>query len=140
MWFDMMKSNHESCGLSPIRKWKSFKELFFQQFLRGNFNSFMRHGLLRHKQSGMTITEFKAKFDKYVSYFPSWIESDRVEFFVENLRDSIKYKINPHVPKTLDEAYGLAMNFEKEVSSHWEGNGNRFGKGSIGSSFQSHFF
>lgn len=58
---------------------------------------------------------------------------------MENLRDCIKYKVNPYVPKTLDGAYGLAMNIEKETNSLWERNSNYFGKRSIGSSFQSRF-
>jgi hypothetical protein len=78
----------------------------------------------------MSIAELKLKFDEHVAYFPSWTESDRVEFFVEHLRESIKYKVNPYAPSSLSEAFCLALNFELE------GGLDRFGKSSTGTSSQ----
>lgn len=60
------------------------------------------------------------KLDEYIVYFPYWSESDIIEFFVLNSKDSIRFKVSAHSPKTLDEAYDLAMNFEREVNSMME--------------------
>ena len=38
------------------------------------------------------------------------------------------FKVNAHIPKTLDEAFGLAMNFEREVNSMMERNKDQLGK------------
>lgn len=35
----------------------------------------------------------------------------KVEFFVYNLKYSIMFKVSAHIPKSLDEAYGKAINF-----------------------------
>jgi hypothetical protein len=43
-----------------------------------------------------------------------------IEFFVCNLKNSIIFKVSAHSPQTLDEAYGLAMNFKREVNSRME--------------------
>jgi hypothetical protein len=76
----------------------------------------------------MSVTEFKLKFDEHVVYFPSWTENNRVEFFIEYLRDSIEYKVNPYAPSTLGEAFRLAINFELQVGNRLEGGLNHFGK------------
>jgi hypothetical protein len=57
----------------------------------------------------MIVTEFKLKFDEHVAYYPSWTENDRVEFFVEHLKDSIKYKVNLYTLSTLGDAFCLPM-------------------------------
>jgi hypothetical protein len=121
---------HENWGLGHIETWKLFKELFLQQFLPGNFNSSMRQSMYKLRQGSMSVAEFKLKFDEHVAYFPSWMESDRVEFFVEHVRESIKYKVNPYAPSSLSEAFCLALNFELE------GGLDRFGKRSDGTSSQ----
>ena len=36
------------------------------------------------------------------------------------LKDSIRFKVNAQNPQTLDEAYGLVVNFEKEINSKME--------------------
>jgi hypothetical protein len=90
VWFDTLKRDRENWGLGCIETWTLFKKLFLQQFLPGNFNSSMRQSMYQLRQGSMSITEFKFKFDEHVAYFPSWTENDRVEFFVEYLRDSIK--------------------------------------------------
>ena len=61
----------------------------------------------------MSVSHFKLMFDDHIIYFPNLGESVRIEFFVRNLKDSIRFKISAHSPKTLDEAYGLAMDFER---------------------------
>ena len=68
----------------------------------------------------MSVNEYKSKFDEHVVYFPSWSDKDRVDFFVENLKNSIKFKIIPYSPATYDEAYRLALNFERESSQRVE--------------------
>ena len=40
------------------------------------------------------------------------MELDRVEFFIESLKESIQFKIKPYAPPLLREAYCLASNFE----------------------------
>jgi hypothetical protein len=69
------------------------------------------------------------EFDEHIGYIPNWGESDRIEFVVRNLKNSIRFKVGAHSPQTLDETYGLAMNFEREVNSrmgrkknNWEKN------------------
>jgi hypothetical protein len=94
----------------------------------------MDQSMYQLRQGSMTITKFKSKFDEYVAYFP-WVESDRVEFFVKHLRDSIKYKVNPYAPSTLSDVVRLAINFELEACNWVEGGINRFGERPTGSSF-----
>ena len=77
----------------------------------------MRQGLYELKHGSLSVTQFKLKFAEHIVYFPNWGESDRIEFFVRNLKDSIRLKVSVHSPKTLDEAYSLAINFEREVNS-----------------------
>ena len=72
----------------------------------------------------MSITQFKFKFDEHIVYFLNWER----EFFVCNLKDSIRFKVSAYNPKTLDEAYALAMNFEREVNSRIERNKSQLGK------------
>jgi hypothetical protein len=96
----------------------------------------MHLSMYRLRQGSMSVTEFKFEFDEYRAYFPSWTENDRVEFFVEYLRDSIKYKVNPYAPSTLGEAFHLAINFKLEVGNRVEGGLNRFGKRPTGTSSQ----
>ena len=66
--------------------------------------------------------------DEHIVYFPNWGESDRIEFFVRNLKDSIRFKVSAHSPNILDKAYGLAMNFEREVNSRIKRNKGQLGK------------
>ena len=68
----------------------------------------------------MSVSEYKSKFDEHVVYFPSWSDKDRVDFFVENLKNSIKFKIIPYSSATYDEAHRLALNFERESSQRIE--------------------
>ena len=73
-------------------------------------------------QGSLFVIQFKSKFDEHIVYFPNWGESDRIEFFVCNLKDSIRFQVSAYNPKTLDEAYALAMNFEREVNNKIERN------------------
>ena len=140
VWFDTLKKDREGRGLGPVRTWADFKEIFLQNFLPSNFNSTMRQKLFRLRQTSMSVSEYKLKFDEHVVYFPSWSEKDRVDFFVENLRDSIKFKIIPYSPSTLDEAHCLAINFEREGSERFESKGQSFKKRLDRSNPQSRFF
>ena len=47
------------------------------------------------------------------------------------MRNSIRFKVSAYNPKTLNEAYGLAMNFEKEVNSRIERNKSQLEKRSL---------
>ena len=118
-----------------ISTWSTFKELFCHQFLPGNYGDDMRQGLYDLKQGALSVTQFKLKFDEHIVYFPNWGESDKIEFFVRNLKDSIWFKVSAHSPKTLDEAYELAMNFEREVNSRMERNKSQQGKRSAKSNY-----
>ena len=128
VWFDTLKRDRENRGLGPITTWSTFKDLFFHQFLPGNYGEDMRQKLYDLKQGSLSVTQFKLEFDEHIVYFPNWGESDRIEFFVRNLRDSIRFKVSAHSPQTLDEAYGLAMNFEREVNSRMERKKGQLGK------------
>ena len=79
----------------------------------------------------MPFTQFKSKFNEHIFYFPNWGESDKIDFFVGDLNDSIMFKVSAHSPKTLDEAYGLAMNFEREINNMMERNKNYLEKKSL---------
>ena len=46
----------------------------------------------------------------------------KIKFFVCNLKESFWFKVGAHSPKTLDEAYSLAMNVERKVNSNMERN------------------
>jgi hypothetical protein len=120
VWFDTLKKDREGRGLGPISTWADFKNLFLQNFLPSNFDSTMRQKLFGLKQTSMSVSEYKSKFDEHVVYFPSWSDKDRVDFFVENLKNSIKFKIIPYSPATYDEAHRLALNFERESSQRIE--------------------
>ena len=80
----------------------------------------MHQRLYDLKQENLSVTQFKLEFDEHIVYFPNWGARDNIELFVNNLRDSIRFKVSAHSPQTLDEAYGLAMNFEREVNSRME--------------------
>ena len=54
--------------------------------------------------------------------------SGKIEFFVRNLKDSIRFKVSAHSPKTLNETYDLAMNFKRKVNSRMERNKGQLGK------------
>ena len=77
----------------------------------------MRQWLYDLKHESLSVTQFKLKFDEHIVYFSNWGESDRFKFLVHNLKDSIRFKVSAHSPKTLDKPYGLAMNFKREVNS-----------------------
>ena len=91
----------------------------------------MRQKLNDLKYESLSVTQFKLEFDEHVVYFPNWGENDRIEFFVRNLKDSINFKVSAYSPQTLDEAYELAMNFEREVNSMMERKKNQLGKKSL---------
>ena len=120
VWFDTLKRDRENRGLGPIATWSTCKELFLHQFLPGNYGEDMRQKLYNLKQKSLSVIHFKLEFDEHIVYFPNWGESDKIEFFVRNLKDSIRFKVSAHSPLTLDEAYGLAMNFDGEVNSRTE--------------------
>ena len=82
-------------------------------------------------QGSLSVTQFKSKFDEHIVYFPNWSESDKIEFFVPNLKDSIRFQVSAHSLKTLDEAYALTMNFEREVNNRIERNKGLLGKRSL---------
>lgn len=107
--------HRKNCGLEHISTWGTFKKLFLCQFLCGNYKEDMHQGWYDLKQS-LSIIQFKCKFDEHIVYFPNWGECDIIKFFVRNSKDSIKFKVNVHRPKTLDEASDLAMDFEREVN------------------------
>ncbi|MBE3102723.1 MAG: hypothetical protein IMZ40_00590, partial [Bacilli bacterium] len=128
VWYDNLKNDRENRGLQPLSNWSTFKHLFLQEFLPGNYGEDMRQGLYDLKQGSLSVTQYKSKFDLHIVYFPNWGESDRVEFFLRNLKDSIRFKVNAYHPRTLDDAYGLALNFEREVNSKLEKNKSLLGK------------
>ena len=78
-----------------------------------------------------SLYPIQVKFDVHIVYFPNWGESDRIEFFVRNLKDSIRFQVKAHSPKTLDEAYALAMNYERKVNNRIERNKGLLGKRSL---------
>ena len=47
------------------------------------------------------------------------------------MKDSIRFQVSAHSPKTLDEAYALAMNFERKVNNRIERNKGLLGKRSL---------
>ena len=85
VWYNTLKRDRENRGLGPVSTWNTFKELFLQQFLPGNYGEDMRQGLYDLKHGSLSVTQFKSKFDEYIVYFSNWGESDRIEFFVCNL-------------------------------------------------------
>lgn len=54
-----------------------------------------------------------------------------MNFFVQNLKNSITLKVTAYNLKTLDEAYGFAMNFEREVKHRIEKSKDHLGKRSL---------
>jgi hypothetical protein len=126
--FDTLKRDCENRGLGPISTWNTFKELFVHQFRPDNNGKDMHRGLYDLKHENLSFIQFKSKFDKQIVYFLNWGENDKIEFFVCNLKDSIKFKVSAHSPQTLNEAYDLAMIFEKEVNSRMERNKDQFEK------------
>lgn len=137
VWYDTIKRDREGRGLRPIRRWKDFKELFLEKFLPIGFQSQMRSEMYKLRQGGMSVAEFKSTFDEHSAYFPSWTEIDRVEFFVEALRDSIGFKVKAYAPVMLSDAYRLAANFEKQDRA---AEPSRFGKRPIVSTSRGQFF
>jgi len=94
----MLKKNRNNQGMGTVRTWETFKDLFLQQFLPGNFQLSMRQGMYRLRQRNMSVSKYKSKYNDHCSYFPSWNESDRIEYFIENLKDSIKFKVSAYAP------------------------------------------
>jgi hypothetical protein len=45
VWFDTLKRDRENRGLGPVADWSLFKELFFHQFLPGNYGEDMQQKL-----------------------------------------------------------------------------------------------
>lgn len=76
----------------------------------------------------MSVTQLKSKFNEHIVYFSNWGESDKIDFFVYNLKDPFNFKVSAHSPKTLDDAYGLTMNFEREINNMLERNNNHLEK------------
>jgi hypothetical protein len=71
----------------------------------------------------MAIIEYKQKFNGQIIYFLSLGELDRVWIFVNGLDDHIKFMVKAYNPKTLFEAYRVAINFEswnKNYNNHSE--------------------
>ena len=92
--------------------------------------------MVRYVEERLRKPWFGTYFDlEHIVYFPNWDESDRIELFVSNLKDSIRFKVSAHSPKTLDDAYGLAMNFEREVNSRMERSKSQLGKRSSESNY-----
>lgn len=60
----------------------------------------------------MAITKYKWKFNTQIIYFLFLGEWDKVCIFVNGLDDHIKFIIKAYNPKTLSEAYKVAINFE----------------------------
>jgi len=104
VWFDIVKKDRENQGLGPIASWSTFKELFLHQFLPDNYGEDMRQKLYDLKQGCLLVIQFNLEFDEHIVYFPNWGESDIIEFFIRNLKDS-KSVLIAH--KLYDEAYGL---------------------------------
>lgn len=100
---------------------ENIKKMFVQNSLPGNFHAHMRVEMYHVKEGSMNVAEFKAKFKEHATYFPSWIQADRVEFFVEALNKSIKYLVNAHDPKTEEHAFKLACNFERQQKTNGKG-------------------
>jgi hypothetical protein len=91
----------------------------------------MRQELYDLNTKKLPFTQFKSKFNEHIVYFSNWGESDKIEFFVCDLKDSIMFKVSAHSPKTLDDAYGLAINFEREINNMLERNKNHLEKRSL---------
>jgi hypothetical protein len=100
VWFDTLKRDRENRGLGLIAACSTSKELFLHQFLFGNYEEDMCQKLYDLKQENLSVTQFKLEFDKHIVYFPNWGENDKIELFVRNLKDSIRFKVSAHSPQT----------------------------------------
>ena len=65
IWYDIVTRNREGHGLCPIRRWKYFKKLFIEKKIPNGFILKMRLRMYKIRLGGMSIGEFKSKFDEH---------------------------------------------------------------------------
>lgn len=93
------------------------------------------------REGTLTIEEFKSKFNEHSTYFPSWMQLDRVKFFVETLTDSMLFKVKPYAPQSLSEVYHVTSKFEThDWTLDWTLDFSCLGKKIVETNLQGQFF
>lgn len=140
LWWDGVQAERRSLGKQPIKNWSRMAAKLKGKFLPINYQQMLFRQMQNLRQRALTVKEYTEEFYKVsIRAGEAQNTDERVARYMNGLRMDIQDEISLLSPKTVEEAYQIALKAEEKLmrKQSARGRGTFRGKESQGGSGRS---
>eukprot|EP00253_Pinus_taeda_P023337 PITA_23337 len=135
LWWDGVQAERRRLGKQPIKNWSRMVAKLKGKFLPSNYQQTLFRQMQNLRQRALTVKEYTKEFYKVsIRAGEAQDTTERVARYMNGLRMDIQDEISLLSPKTVEEAYQIALKVEEKLirKQSARGRGTFRGKGSQG--------